>query len=81
MYYVYILRSLKNPRETYKGYTSTTPPDRLKYHNSGFSIYTVRDKPWKIVWYCAFEDIKKAKAFEQYLKTGSGRAFTNKHLI
>jgi putative endonuclease len=81
MHYVYILRSLKNPRETYKGYTSTTPPDRLERHNSGLSIYTSQDRPWKIIWYCAFEDIKKAKEFEKYLKSGSGRAFANRHLV
>ena len=81
MYYVYILRSLKNPRETYKGYTSMTPSKRLEYHNSGYSIYTNRDKPWKIIWFCAFEDIKKAKAFEHYLKSVSGKDFTNKRLI
>lgn len=81
MYYVYILRSLKNLRETYKGYTSMTPSERLKYHNGGFSIYTNQDKLWKIIWYCAFEDMKKAKEFEWYLKSGSGKAFTNKRLI
>lgn len=80
MYYVYILRSLKNPRESYKGYTTKTPPVRLEHHNSGLSIYTNRDKPWKIVWYCAFEDVKKAKDFERYLKSGSGKAFSIKRL-
>jgi len=81
MYYVYILRSLKNPQAIYKGYTSLTPLERLKYHNNGFSIYTNRDRPWKIIWYCAFEEERKAKEFEIYLKSGSGKAFTNKHLI
>ncbi|MBI5422315.1 GIY-YIG nuclease family protein [Candidatus Peregrinibacteria bacterium] len=81
MYYVYILRSLKSPQEIYKGYTNTTPQDRLEYHNSGFSTYTRQDRPWSIIWYCAFEDMGRAKEFEAYLKSGSGRAFTGRHLI
>ncbi len=81
MYYVYILRSLKDPRQIYKGYTSLTPPERLEYHNSGLSIHTNQFRPWKVIWHCAFEDEKKAKGFEIYLKSGSGKAFTNKHLI
>lgn len=31
--------------------------------------------------YIGFEEIKAAKAFEIYLKTGSGRAFLNKHFL
>jgi hypothetical protein len=29
--------------------------------------------------YIAFDDYKKAYAFERYLKSGSGRAFAKKH--
>ncbi len=81
MYYVYILRSLKSLKKTYTGYTTKTPPERLNYHNAGLSTYTKKSKPWKIIWYCAFEDMKKAKEFELYLKTASGIAFKNKRLI
>ena len=81
MYYVYILRSLKNPKEIYTGYTSKTPIERLKYHNKGLSAYTNELKPRQIIWHCAFENMKKAKNFELYLKTASGIAFRNKRLI
>nr|WP_283809955.1 GIY-YIG nuclease family protein [Bradyrhizobium forestalis] len=37
-------------------------------------------KPWKLVWYCAFPDKMKALAFETYLKSHSGRAFSKKRL-
>lgn len=81
MYYVYILRSLKSPKEIYTGYTTKTPSERLSYHNAGLSTHTKRSKPWKIIWHCAFKDMKKAKEFELYLKTASGIAFRNKRLI
>ena len=48
MYYVYLLRSIKNPSETYIGYTADLE-ERIKTHNSGRSPYTDKDKPWKLV--------------------------------
>jgi len=35
--------------------------------------------PWKFANYFAFETAEKARAFEDYLKSGSGHAFANKH--
>jgi len=81
MYYVYILRSLTYPNETYVGYTERTPERRLQDHNEGLSTHTNKFKPWKVIWFCAFEDQAKAKQFEHYLKTASGIAFRNKRLI
>lgn len=81
MYHVYILRSLKYPEKTYVGYTSLTPLKRLFYHNNGYSKYTNYIRPLEVIWHCSFEDIEKAKAFEKYLKSGSGIAFRNKRLI
>jgi len=37
-------------------------------------------KPCKLVIYLAFENEKKAVAFERYLKSSSGRAFAKKRL-
>jgi putative endonuclease len=37
-------------------------------------------KPWKLVTSIAFTNEIKAMEFEQYLKSGSGRAFAKKHL-
>jgi putative endonuclease len=80
MYYVYILRSLPEPKQTYIGYSQDIN-ERLNDHNAGNSIHTNKFKPWEIIWYCAFRDEKKAKNFELYLKTASGIAFRNKRLI
>ncbi len=53
---------------------------RLKRHNAGEVKNTARYAPWKLCTYVAFDDEKKAIAFEKYLKSGSGRAFARKHL-
>jgi predicted GIY-YIG superfamily endonuclease len=79
MYYVYILKSINFPKEIYKGHTSNLKK-RIVKHNSGSVKHTSKFKPWKLIFYCAFEDKKKAVAFEKYLKTASGIAFMRKRL-
>lgn len=80
MYYVYILKSKINSRKTYTGYSSDLKK-RLTSHNNGKCKHTSQYKPWKIIWYCAFEDKLKAIRFESYLKSSSGKAFTNKRFL
>ncbi len=77
MYYIYLLRSLKNLSKTYIGYT-TNLDQRLETHNSGGSIHTSKDRPWKMVMYLAFDSEQKALDFEKYIKIGSGYAFAKK---
>lgn len=79
MFYTYILKSSKS-NLFYYGYTEDLKR-RLKEHNAGTSRYTKAHTPWKLVWYCAFESKDKAKDFELYLKSGSGKAFTCKRLV
>lgn len=79
MCYVYILWS-KSGNKFYFGYT-TDLKKRVENHNKKFSKYTSPYTPWKLVFYCAFENIKMAKDFENYLKTGSGKAFAYKRLL
>ncbi|MFU8781050.1 MAG: GIY-YIG nuclease family protein [Kiritimatiellia bacterium] len=79
-YFVYILQSLSAPSKTYVGFT-TRLEKRLDEHNSGSQIYSSRYAPWKRVTYVAFTDKNTAVAFEKHLKTPSGKAFVNKHLI
>ena len=80
MYYVYLLRSLKNPSRTYIGYT-TDLNQRLETHNSGNSIHTAKSRPWELVTCICFVDKTKAADFEKYLKSQSGRAFLHKRLV
>jgi putative endonuclease len=50
MYYVYILRSIAQPDQTYIGSTGDLKR-RLAEHNSGKSIHTNKFKPWKLEAY------------------------------
>jgi len=75
--YAYLIRSLKNSSKTYIGYT-TDLKQRLETHNAGGSVHTKHDKPWKLVVCLAFDTEEKAKAFEKYIKVGSGHAFAKK---
>jgi putative endonuclease len=80
MYFVYILRSIFASAQFYVGRTNNLKR-RLAEHNSGASIHTDKHKPWAIRCFISFVDKEKAMAFEQYLKTGSGRAFMFKRLL
>ena len=79
MYYVYILKSLKD-KSLYIGVTKNLKR-RIKKHNFGEVKYTKTKKPYKLIWFCVFANKEKSYKFEKYLKSGSGKAFTNKHLI
>lgn len=80
MFYVYIIQSIKFPNQFYIGF-STNLKERIKEHNKGGSTHTSKFKPWKLIFYSAFENKKLALDFEKYLKSGSGVAFKNKRLI
>lgn len=80
MFYVYIIQSINFPEQFYTGFSENIN-SRLEEHNSGKSVHTNKFKPWKMIYYCAFDDKKKSLDFEKYLKTASGIAFRNKRLI
>jgi predicted GIY-YIG superfamily endonuclease len=77
LYYVYLIQSIKHPEIRYVGY-SINLKERLSTHNSGGSIYTKKDRPWKLIMCSVFKNIDCAKEFEKYLKSQSGRAFAKK---
>jgi predicted GIY-YIG superfamily endonuclease len=79
MYYVYILKSIKD-NSYYYGSTENLK-NRLSDHNSGKVTYTNGHRPYKLVWYCGFTEKSKALAFEKYLKSSSGHAFAKKRFI
>ena len=47
----------------------------------GNVLATAKRLPVKIDFYLAINDKYKAFEFEKYLKSGSGRAFINKHFV
>ncbi|EDY84251.1 hypothetical protein VDG1235_3882 [Verrucomicrobiia bacterium DG1235] len=79
MFFVYQLQSIEHPSERYTGLTKDVDA-RLLAHNNGQSPHTAKRKPWRLVNYFAFSNESTARAFEAYLKTGSGRAFAKKRL-
>jgi len=79
MFYVYLIQSIKFPEKIYTGITNDMQK-RISTHNTGGSVYTAPYKPWKLVVYTGFDNEKKARSFEKYLKSGSGRAFAKRHL-
>jgi len=79
MHYVYILRSKSDLSRHYVGYTADLKR-RIKEHHSATQGFTAECGDWELHWYCAFQDETAARAFEKYLKSGSGRAFSKRHL-
>lgn len=76
--YVYLLQSLADPTSFYTGVTRQLAA-RLDCHNRGAVSSTVRHRPWQIRVAVAFRDPALATRFERYLKSGSGRAFAQRH--
>lgn len=78
MYYTYLLKLSNN--DYYAGSTKDLIL-RFKEHQSGGVSHTSKLRPVIIVWYSAFQTKELALKFEKYLKSSSGKAFRNKHLI
>jgi predicted GIY-YIG superfamily endonuclease len=77
---VYVLRSDSHPDRYYTGLTDNMDR-RLATHNSGGSQHTSALRPWTVVAFTTFASPESAAAFEKYLKTGSGRAFSKRHFV
>lgn len=78
MYYAYILRLRDG--SYYHGYSDNLR-QRVKNHQNGIVISTKNLRPVELIFYAAFSTKEKAIKFEKYLKSSSGFAFRNKHLL
>ena len=78
MKYVYLLESISRPGKRYVGLTGDLKKRTIE-HNAGRSPYTSKYTPWRCAVAVSFADDAKARAFEQYLKSGSGYAFAKRH--
>jgi putative endonuclease len=78
MFYVYILQC--SDGTYYVGWTQNYK-DRMARHRRGEVKWTSARRPLETVVVIAIKDKYKAIALEDYLKTGSGRAFTKKRLL
>ena len=54
--------------------------NRLAEPDAGECKTTAEARPWAVDLAVYFRNEKKAHAFERYMKTGSGRAFSKRHL-
>lgn len=70
-FYVYVLRSIVIDW-LYVGFSSNLK-QRLSEHNSGKSSSTSKYKPFELIHYEAYRNIKDAKCREMYLKTTKGK--------
>ena len=71
---VYILFS-KNYGKTYTGFTSNLI-ERFKSHNAlGVKGYTIKFRPWEVVYVEFFTSKSDALKREKFLKSGNGREF------
>lgn len=78
VFYTYILKLSGNTY--YTGYSSDLK-QRIAAHHNGLVPQTKNLRPLTLIYYSAFTTKKKALDFEAYLKTYSGFAFRNKHLL
>jgi putative endonuclease len=78
VYYTYILQLKDN---SYYHGSSENLKQRISYHETGLVESTKNLRPVKLVFYAAFTSKKLSTEFEDYLKTTSGWAFRNKHLL
>ncbi len=74
IFHIYVIESLKTGKR-YTGFIGKMPEERLKEHNAGFTIWTRKNKPFKIIYSEVFETEKLARKREKYLKSGKGRKF------
>jgi len=75
---VYILQNAQQGRRFYVGITRDLRA-RLQKHNAGEVPHTSKHIPWTIKTCVAFTGVPRARAFETYLKSVSGRALSKRH--
>lgn len=67
MFFVYILKSKKDKKTLYTGYTSNLRK-RFKEHNLGPVGWTKSKRPWQLVYYEAYTSRQDAQKREENLK-------------
>ena len=78
MFYVYVLKSLKDGR-FYTGYTNDFQR-RLNEHKRGTVFSTKSRRPLKLVYYEACLNSEDAKKREEYLKSAWGKRYLKNRL-
>ncbi len=79
MYWVYILKSLKN-NQYYIGCTNNLVR-RLNEHNKRFSKYTKGKGPWEITYKEEFYNLNEARKREKQIKSWKKRVAIEKLIL
>lgn len=74
MFTVYILYSVRF-KKTYTGFTSDIKNRLLSHNELSTKGWTVKYRPWRLIYTEEYEDKKVAMQREKELKTGKGRDF------
>ena len=74
MFIVYVLYSGKYDK-IYVGYTSNLPARLLSHNALGKKGWTIRYRPWDLLYKEEFDSKESTMKREQELKSGRGRAF------
>ena len=74
MYKVYVLYSQKH-NKIYIGFTSNLEDRLLSHNEKATKGWTIRYRPWELVYTEKFEIKSKAMIRERQLKTAKGREF------
>ncbi len=80
MYKVYILYSLSY-NKIYVGYTSNLEERLLSHNELGKKGWTIKFRPWKLVYTETYATKEKALLREKNLKAGKGREWIWNELI
>ncbi|RLD51467.1 MAG: GIY-YIG nuclease family protein [Bacteroidetes bacterium] len=80
MFTVYVLYSEKYDK-IYIGYTSNIEQRLLSHNKLSQKGYTVKYRPWKIVYTEKFTTKKEALQREKELKSSRGRNFIRKEIL
>lgn len=78
MWYVYIIRSVKN-NYWYTGSTNNLRK-RFNQHQTGKSVWTKGRGPFELIYYEACKNDMDAKSREVYLKSGMGKRYIKNRL-
>ncbi|HEX9804278.1 MAG TPA: GIY-YIG nuclease family protein [Candidatus Dojkabacteria bacterium] len=80
MFYVYFLKSTKEPNWVYVGHT-TNIDRRVKEHRTGQNLSTRPYLPIILSSFIAVPTRIKAEELEKYFKKGSGKAILKKRIL
>ena len=78
MYFVYLLKSLKD-NKFYTGYTKNLE-NRFSLHTNGKVRSTKNRRPLELIYYEAYKNQLDAKKREVFLKSGSGHRFIRRQI-